>query len=404
MLPNSISLFKLFCFSATLGVVLGCTSHKSAQPVVTHITSPTDSSTAEPFLFTGTDGSVYLSWVKDIGDTSEMFFSKLQGEQWTTPILIDSGRNWFVNWADYPMMASNQNNFMASYLAMSGPGKYSYDIKITTSTDGGQNWNKPFILNEDGKEAEHGFTSFMPYQKNFFVSWLDGRNTVAMETEGHHHDSHPSMSLRAAILNNKGEKLDEWELDNKTCDCCGTSSAITSQGPVVVYRDRSDKEVRDISIVRLLDGAWTQPKSIFEDGWEINGCPVNGPRVIARDEQVAVAWFSMPNQEAQVKVIFSDNAGETFGKPIRVDQGKPIGRVDIEWLDDDAVFVLWMEGPSIMGARVEAGGVMWSMTIGESSEARSSGFPQVTKTDNDQLILAWTDNQQKTIKTARIKL
>lgn len=403
MRETKVSAVAIWLVTALL-LITSCTSHKSAPSAVTDITSPTAPPSAEPFLFTGTDGSVYLSWVKDIGDTSELFFSKLEGEQWTTPTRIDSGSNWFVNWADYPMMGSNGNNFLASYLAMSGPGKYSYDIKITTSADKGQTWNKPFVLNEDGKEAEHGFTSFMPYQDNFFVSWLDGRNTVATETEGHHHDSHPSMSLRGAVLNNQGVKLNEWELDRKTCDCCGTSAAITSLGPVVVYRDRSDHEVRDISIVRLINGQWTQPQLIYNDNWEITGCPVNGPRVIARGEQVAVAWFSMPHQEAQVKVVFSDNHGETFGKPVRVDQGKPIGRVDLEWLDDDAVFVLWMEGPSIMGAKVEPAGLIWSMKIGESSEARSSGFPQVTRTNNDQLILAWTDDQQKIIKTARIKL
>ena len=51
---------------------------------------------------------------------------------------------------------------------------------------------------------------------------------------------------------------------------------MTADGPVVVYRDRSEQEIRDISIVRLHDGKWSQPSSVFEDNWKINGCPVNG--------------------------------------------------------------------------------------------------------------------------------
>jgi len=380
-----------------------CTFRNQKAPLVIPLTSPASSPSAEPFLFTATDGSVYLSWVKDVDDKSEMYLSKWESDQWTSPTLIDSGRNWFVNWADYPMIVGNENNFMASYLRMSGPGKYSYDIHLTTSSDTGRSWSKSVTLNDDGKEAEHGFTSFVPYQKDIFVSWLDGRNTVSTHSENHHHDGQPAMSLRATILNNQGQKTHEWELDNRTCDCCGTSAAITSNGPVVVYRDRTDKEVRDISIVRLIDGVWTKPKEIFTDEWVINGCPVNGPKVIAQDHHVAVAWFAMPNNDPQVKVAFSDDDGESFGKPVRVDNGKPIGRVDVEWLDNETVFVMWMENATIMGARVNAGGVEWTIKISASSEARSSGFPQVTQHKN-QLILAWTDDQIKQVKTAIIKL
>lgn len=189
---------------------VSCTTGKKENPIVTQLNSPAASPSAEPFLFTATDGSVYLSWVKDVDDKSEMYLSKWENDQWTAPTLIDSGRNWFVNWADYPMIISNQNNFIASYLQMSGPGKYSYDIKITTSIDSGRSWNKSFALNDDGKEAEHGFTSFIPYQQDVFVSWLDGRNTVPTHSENHHHDGQPAMSLRGAVLNSQGQKTNEW--------------------------------------------------------------------------------------------------------------------------------------------------------------------------------------------------
>jgi hypothetical protein len=43
------------------------------------------------------------------------------------------------------------------------------------------------------------------------------------------------------------------------------------------------------------------------------------------------------------------------------------------------------------------------MTIASSSDARSSGFPQMTKS-GDKLILAWTDDKEKNIKTAQVSL
>ncbi|NOS92625.1 MAG: exo-alpha-sialidase, partial [Cyclobacteriaceae bacterium] len=135
----------------------------------------------------------------------------------------------------------------------------------------------------------------------------------------------------------------------------------------------------------------------------IKGCPVNGPKIIAHVHDVAVAWFSMPDDKPQVKVVFSDNDGESFTEPVRVDKGNPIGRVDLEWLDNEAAFVIWMENSTIMGARVEPTGVVWRINISASSEARSSGFPQVTRHKN-QLIVAWTDDQIKQVKTAIINL
>ena len=62
------------------------------------------------------------------------------------------------------------------------------------------------------------------------------------------------MTLRAAFIDKKGNKINEWELDGRVCDCCQTTAAITNDGPVVVYRDRSDDEVRDMSIVRYVNG------------------------------------------------------------------------------------------------------------------------------------------------------
>ncbi len=61
------------------------------------------------------------------------------------------------------------------------------------------------------------------------------------------------MTIRGAIIDKQGNKSGEWELDNRVCDCCQTSTAITANGPIVVYRDRSDEEIRDISIVRLIN-------------------------------------------------------------------------------------------------------------------------------------------------------
>ena len=191
------------------------------------------------------------------------------------------------------------------------------------------------------------------------------------------------MTIRGAIINKEGKKENEWELDNRVCDCCQTSAAITDNGPVVVYRDRSEDEIRDMSIVRYVNGKWTTPTTIFPDNWKIAGCPVNGPRADAINNNLAIAWFSMADKKGQVNLVFSKDGGQTFDKPIRIDEGKPIGRVDVLMLDSATAMASWMEGSSIKAVKVNMDGKKESsILIASSSEARSSGFPQMTKSGN----------------------
>lgn len=398
---------NIFLFALSIGLLASCstkTKEAAQQATITHLESPTQAESGEPFLFTYQDSIVYFSWIEKKEQESAFKLAGLINSKWTTPKTIASGNSWFVNWADYPMMARNQNGFIAHFLDRSADGKFTYDVKFTTATTIDTTWANPKILHDDGKQAEHGFVSLVPYEDKFFVTWLDGRNTVKEGMENMDHGHHGEMSLRAAILDSKGNKLNEWELDKRTCDCCQTTAAITATGPVVVYRDRSDEEIRDMSIVRLVNGEWTAPQSINHDNWKIAGCPVNGPRVSAIENTLVVAWFTIASDTARVNVIFSDNGGETFGKAIRVDEGSPIGRVDIVLLDEQSAMISWMEGTEIKVAKVRSDGTKESsITVATSSESRSSGFPQMTKS-GDKLIFAWTDSKEKTIKLASLNL
>ncbi len=383
------------------------TKTDNAASPLKQLISPADSVSAEPYLFTDNNGKVYLSWINKTKDSSVLKFSVLNNDTWSVPDTITSGNNWFVNWADYPMLAADgAGNMIAHILEKSENGKYTYDVKLSTSADSGRSWSPTNILHDDGKKAEHGFVSLMPYENQFFVSWLDGRNTVSekVDTTAHHEGHHGAMSIRAAIVNMQGTKTAEWELDKRVCDCCQTSAASTANGPVVVYRDRSEEEIRDISIVRFVNGKWTEPKTIFPDQWKIAGCPVNGPRIAAEGNNLVIAWFSSPDKKSQVNIIFSEDGGATFNKPIRIDEDSAIGRVDVVMLDDKSAMVSWMEGAVIKAVKVYKDGKKdAALIVASTSESRSSGFPQMTKSGNN-LIFAWTDDKNKTIKVAKLSL
>ena len=215
------------------------------------------------------------------------------------------------------------------------------------------------------------------------------------------------MTIRFAEITNKGDIIDENELDSATCDCCQTSIAVTNKGPVVVYRDRSDKEVRDIYIARKINGIWGVPTPIHNDGWEINGCPVNGPKVASNSNNLAISWFTVSNKKPTVNLSFSKSNGASFGTPIKINDDDAIGRVDVAFLNPQEVLVSYIEGDDVgTYLRIKKvsidGKVSAPITISKIDGGRNTGVPQLEILDNEAFIV-WTvfegeKNQLKTVK------
>jgi hypothetical protein len=162
-----------------------------------------------------------------------------------------------------------------------------------------------------------------------------------------------------------------------------------------VYRDRSDAEVRDMSVVRFVGGRWSEPRPVARDGWEIHGCPVNGPAIAAAGARVAVAWFTAAGDRSRVNVAFSADSAETFGTPIAVDDGRPLGRVDVVMMPSGSALVSWLEqaqkGTEVRVRSVSPNGTRGqALTVADSSAARSSGFPRMVRSA-DEVVLAWRD-------------
>jgi len=344
-----------------------------------------------------TDNTLYLSWVETREDSSHLFISQFNATKWTPPERIISGTDWFVNWADFPALAvNNQGDIVTSFLQKSDTATYAYDVKLNFYDAETKHWKKNFILHDDGTKTEHGFIS-MTTDKNgdFYLSWLDGRNTGNMGGGHDHHGHHGAMTLRTAKVTSAGEIIDDIQLDEKVCDCCQTSITMSQNGPVVAYRDRSDEEIRDISVISFENGSWSSPKTIGEDNWEIAGCPVNGPAIGAYNNSIAVAWFTGANDEGKVQVCFLENE-----KVIRLDHGNATGRVAIEMISEDIAAVLWMEPHGeeelIQLALVSnLGAIEEQVTISKTTAERASGFPQLQQFESD-LYITWTEVEDKT--------
>lgn len=385
------------------------------EPSIKEIPTPVQEG-GEPNLFLADDGQLYLSWVAYLDDsTSALQFAQFEGSEWSNPQEIARGTDWFVNWADFPSVAAFPGEpgvLAAHWLQKSAGGTYDYDVRVSISDDAGANWSSSFIPHTDGIPAEHGFVTLLPASNDrMLATWLDGRNTKTGE-EGesdHGHGHGGAMTLRTAEFDKEGQLFEEAELDHRICDCCQTDAVMTSNGPIVVYRDRSPEEIRDIYIVRKVDGTWTPPQAVASDNWKIAGCPVNGPAAAAQDKLLAVAWFSGADQENRVKVALSNDAGASFTEAFIIDDGQPIGRVDVVLNEEGEALVSWIEevdgeGEIRIATVNEQGKQGESRTLIKTGISRQSGFPILEKHE-DSYVLAWTSGEEKTtVRTLRFSL
>ena len=125
------------------------------------------------------------------------------------------------------------------------------------------------------------------------------------------------------------------------------------------------------------------PQAVHEDRWHILGCPVNGPAVAAAGEQVAVAWFTAAQNTPRIKLSFSIDEGQSFGTPVQIDDGFPIGRLDTILLQEGSALVSWIEniddGAEIRVRRVHADGTPdASSVVAGTSTSRASGVPRIS--------------------------
>jgi BNR repeat-like domain len=369
---------------------------QASQPLQT-LPSPAGPNSAEPFLFTTRNG-VGLSWLEPVvnSDRVALRFAIHSNGQWSAPKTILERNDLFVNWADFPSVIEDANGTLFTHwLQKSGAGTYSYDVRMAASTDGGTTWGEPFLLNRDGEQSEHGFVSLAALPGGGIgAAWLDGRNMKM----GADHDSHEpagDMTIRYASVDARGNLQADTELDQRACECCTTGMAVASSGPVIVYRDRSAAEIRDVSYVHRNANGWSAPKPVRADGWKMNGCPVNGPQIDAIGDSVATAWFTAADEQQRVYVAFSEDGGKTFGEAIRIDDGKPAGRVDLVLLDPQTAVVAWLEqtaaGAEIRARRVSrTASAVPSVKVADSLMARASGFTRLARVGGD-VWFTWTE-------------
>jgi len=348
-----------------------------------------------------------LTWMEPgDGHTTLKYSSYLDGG-WSASTRVADVEDMFVNWADMPsVLPLGGGRLAAHWLQKSADQTYAYDVMVAHSRDDGASWSAPIRPHSDGTPTEHGFVSMFGSGDRTGLIWLDGRKTIDPTSD---EPVANGMTLRGAFIGDEQDLQGTQLIDGLTCDCCQTDVAIAASGPVAVYRDRTIDEIRDIYVTRLIEGQWSEGRRIAADNWQIPGCPVNGPSIVADGDTIAVAWFTAADDRPVVKVSWSGDSGASFTAPVEIASSGALGRVGLALLNKDAAAVSWLEGGDSEGRTVRVRGIAANGDLGPvRTVTRTAGafaVPQLAKAGND-IVFVWTeaDGSDTRIVSARVPI
>ncbi len=344
-----------------------------------------------PYLSSLPDGSMLMSWVEGTGSHHALKFAIYHQERWVRSGEAMRGSAWYVNWADYPAVVAIDDSFwIAHWRVKSRTGQlYDYDVFFSISADAGLTWSQPQKPYQDSMPAAHGFVSVFPALGQVGMVWLDGREVAKKISD--------RFSLRFTLIHRDGHVDSDRVIDSNTCTCCWTTSTVASKGPVVIWRSRRGDEIRDHHFAQLIDGIWSDPQPVSQEGWSIAGCPVNGPSVAANGKYVVASWFTAEGNRPRVRSAFANDSSLQFSQALDIDDEKPIGRTSVIAVTDETAIVIWIttmdkitRRASVAARSVDMNGNLGQIKhLSEINPGRDSGVPQVIKNQSSMMI-AWT--------------
>jgi len=392
-------------FSAAVPFSLGgCNSKSDPRITATNwkeLATPALIGSITPRVTAAKDGDAILTWLEPNQDATAAFrFSLWRNGAWSPPAIIATGflfsrdraaapgvvalsdRNLIAYWSQRPLDKKPSGNEIALYVA--------------TSTDSGEHWSTPALVNRASAQTgeDNGYVSATAVNDTeAALIWLDGRNW----------EKDKRVQLMSRTVRADGAMSEVSLLDPDTCTCCSTAIIRTSSGLLAAYRGHTRENIRDISLIQNVTGAWSKPRIVHPDRWHIEACPVNGPHLDADGKRTALIWFTAPQDQPAVKAAFSEDGGATFAPPLRLDTLNALGRAQILLLPPQSAFAFWLENSSGT-ARLVARRIRDNRLLDEPfelSRGGNIGYPHAART-TEGVFLTWAGKDKDAVSRVHL--
>ncbi|MFT3676476.1 MAG: exo-alpha-sialidase [Chitinophagaceae bacterium] len=235
-----------------------------------------------------------ISWCETDRNTKEKkfylaFFDESR-KTFTDRISIPIEQNVNLHEEGMPKIAVRGNGAILAVYETSAPtdsNNFAGFVRYIVSTDKGRTWTQPASLHANTTAGtSHSFAVITRLSDGEIgACWLD--QSVDRKVAG--------RPVKFAKTNQENRFTNELTIDSIACQCCRIAMGSNANGKIyVAFRDILNGSIRDMSVSISDDnGKSFRPALPFShDGWEINGCPHNGPSVAAGDNAAYAAWFT----------------------------------------------------------------------------------------------------------------
>jgi BNR repeat-like domain len=360
----------------------------------TPLPNPSGAGSLQPNWSVAPDGAAVFSWIEPSGGGSfALRYAVRHGATWSPAMTIAANRHFFHHPAEMPeVLALPGGHWFAHWVESPGGDSDAEYVYVSSSTDGAH-WTMPLQAHHDHSAVQHGLASMIANPDGGgSIFWLE-----ALKGEDN------PVSLKRTIVDATGKEVREEVIQGDVCGCCPTAVAKTSKGLLLAFRAHSIENIRDIAVTRLENGKWSAPKLVNADGWEIEACPTNAAAVQAKDDHVAVAWFTGAQDKPRELMAFSNDAGSSFTKPVTLSIGHAFGYTAMALDEDGGAIISWLEqspeGAKVLVRRVTAAGAAGPVVEVAKGGKMALGYPKLFHNGSETFI-AW--GTTKHIETASL--
>ncbi|HEX2339793.1 MAG TPA: sialidase family protein [Vicinamibacterales bacterium] len=328
---------------------------------------------------------VALAWTATVGKTTDVFFSvSRDGSPFDPPRQVNDRAGDALAGGEQPprvLLSAGSGTtgprvaiVWASHLGASA-------IRLARSANGGREFMPAESVSPPEATGHRGWPAAAADRAgNAHVVWLD-----------HGHGSW--LTARSTSLTtNASRSVGPARVAGGVCYCCKTAIAAGPRGTLyAAWRHVYPGNVRDIAVAVSRDAGATfeAPVRVSEDGWEINGCPDDGPAVaVDSSGTLHIAWPTVVDGSRKSIFYATSRDGRTFTPRREVPGLGSDSRAhpQIAASSDGRVAIVWDEQRDVALVEVQNG--TFSKPVVLDDAETDATYPVATYAA-DGLVVAW---------------
>ncbi|CAN5902422.1 sialidase family protein [soil metagenome] len=255
------------------------------------------------------------------------------GQSWQPERLLDTGGDQInIGGESNLKLAFGPNGVVLISYAQPLAKKFTGNIRLLRSTDGGVHFAAPVTLHQDRQVISHSFANLAFDGKGLLHTiWLDSRDMVAAKEQaskaGKASPDYRGAALYHNVSYDAGASFGpDSKLADYSCECCRIALSATPDGQIAaMWRQVIAPNIRDHGFALLTPPQPLSPASNVPivpivpiratyDNWAIDACPHHGPGLsMAASGGYHAVWFGVRDNLAKVRYGRLDQQGKPSG-------------------------------------------------------------------------------------------